>query len=79
VFINKETGRRAFLRSQDGDVTYSATPDGKAHTAPPHVFFADHREATRDEIEEHEAEAAEKRKDARKSGAGAPPARPDAT
>lgn len=60
MFINNKTDRPAWLVSQDLDVTYSLDAD-KAHphhTMPAGAFFAAHREATADEIEEHTPRAA---------------------
>lgn len=58
MWINKETGRKAWLVSQDGDVQFSTSADrSRPKTVPSHEFFMAHREATPEEIEEHEAEA----------------------
>lgn len=55
MFINLKTDRPAWLVSQDLDVTYSGAADRghPHHTIPAGAFFAAHREATADEIEEH--------------------------
>lgn len=53
MFINKETGKPAFLREHGNDVTYSTKAEGgTVKTVPSHEFFTDHREATREEIDE---------------------------
>ena len=54
MFVNRETNRPAYLVDHDGDVTFSDSADlGRPHhKVASHRFFADHREATAEEISE---------------------------
>lgn len=75
MFVHKETGRPALLRSQDeSGVTFS---DGQhRHHLAGHEFFGAYREATPAEIRAHDKEAAPAaRKAARPAAAAAPAAK----
>jgi hypothetical protein len=63
MFINLKSGHHAFIVSHDTDVVYSGSPDKGSphHTVPSAVFFGEHREATREEIEDMETKPKEKK------------------
>jgi hypothetical protein len=69
MFINLKTGHAFALVGQDREAHFRpfGKPDAKPQSVPSHEFFRDHREATREEIEE--ATAAEPKTDAAKDAA----------
>lgn len=54
MFVHNETGKRAFLKSQENGVaTFTTAQDSdKLNTQPDHEFFAKHREATPEEYDD---------------------------
>ena len=80
MFINLKTGRAAWLieQDQDGSVLYSHDAPTEAHRhhtgTPAGEFFAAHREATPDEVDEHTPA----RKKAAPKSAAKKPAKPKA-
>lgn len=74
MFINTKTHRAAWLLQHDGSVTFSTHGPGddrKPVTVDGAEFFQTHREATADEIAEHDAKASKASEDAAKKPAAA--------
>lgn len=83
MFMTTKGERPTWLLAHDNDVTYTlAAPDQAkrpTHTVPSHEFFSTHREATADELEEHQpaAPAPKPAPAAKAAGGTAPPPTPE--
>jgi len=51
MYIHKKSGAKVTLLEQDQDGNVTAEANGETQTGPASAFFAEHREATREEID----------------------------